>query len=315
MSVKTELKKYILEKLNPILNTKITIPETEIEMNDDDQLQCISYFNGEIQLYPILLGGYVYEYIYRVNVNDPNSLFTETEDVDIKLCIPDLFSNEDMKITISKLNDKHSIFNIIVLEIINLLINQDYSDSLYLDDLPENNDEITFDCGKLRFIISDSFYKSLAFQKIEVICYRDNVLYKICDIMISLECGYTSPNLSTFNGINYLPIIELLNSELLSLKDRYKHQVCFNKSHNHIGRILFLLNYINNNLNDSIKSQCVIECSRFILSLGNKHEDIRKCGNKLLLKYKNKNFRVIDLFVSIREYGLSINNQIFHIFY
>ncbi len=315
MSIKTDLKKYILEKLNPILNTKIRVPKTEFEMNNDDELNCISYFDSEIQLYPILLGGYTYEYIYKVDVNSSNSLFTETEDVDIKLCIPDLFSNEEMKITINKLNDRNSIFNVIVLQIITLLVNQDYSDSPYLDDLPENSSEFNFDSGKMRFIISDSFYKSLAFQKIEVICYRDSILYKICDIMIALECGYSVPKLSIVNGINCLHITELLNYELSALKRRYKYKICYDKTHNHIGRILFLLDYINNNLNDLIKTESVIECSRFILSLGNKYDDIRKCGNKLLLKYKNKNFRVIDLFVSIKEYGLSINNQIFHIFY
>lgn len=329
-SMNADLKQYVLEKFQTLLRKRISINKTNIKLIDDNGKKEESSFSRKIQLYPVMLGGYTYEYIYGVDTLAENSLFSATEDVDIRVNIPDIFSTEEMIIDIKSLSDPMSIFNILISNVLQYLSIQDYSDSPELDELPEVTEELSFNCGKLRFKLAESQFTTMAFQKLQILCSRNGMLHEICDLMFTMEKDYKFFDFRTterefYNGtigeINYPTYSNLLSSELSALYERYKYNSSLIKTRNHIGRIYYLSNYVLNNECDIIKRQCVIEFNRFIFSLQSDiraktlNDKIKNIRYIVLCEYNGTKITVEDLLSVIKDYALSVNDSRFIIMF
>lgn len=318
-------KKYFFEKIYLALSEHLEIERTKVpimihnEETDNfspDELE----YSGLIKLNPALMGGYAYEYIYDADLATKEGYFTATEDVDITVLIPDIFSTEFSTIDIEKLKETGYFFEDILCLMASKLDSIDYTEleSLNrLDELPEKDEEYNdfYDKQKIRIILAERFTKeNFIFQKLQIKICKDGIYKAISDIMVIFNTTVKTQNTIIINKLCYDGIKRdiivsspptLLRTELEALLDRYKYIEVISKTRNHIGRILFLLIMINNSKNETLKYEARMTCEIFIREISKRtRKSVKEAVKVILCNYKGVDFSFQDLLLPIKDYAL-----------
>ena len=307
-------------------------------------------YSGSLQLAWSLIGGIVYEYIYDVNTAKKNAPFTPTCDIDLPVCIPDVFYKDEydegeddddededddsgiLKINIDKVLDS-TLFKDLVDQIIKRLSGTDYSniDEL-LDVLPHgDNMEYPFsDHGKIRIISAEGSKRSLTMvsKKIQIYISIDGQYGEIADIMMKLEENQRKIDSSSCvmkkgvyddiqRNIFYMPLDGLIVSEIDAFLNRYKLGNV--KTENHIGRILYILKSIVASGNTLQLQSSMMSTIRLLVKLdreisGKKPtsaEVFAEMASKKLCTYKGKYVTIKDIIFPIAPYAVGKMNQWF----
>lgn len=306
---------------------------TDITGAEKTEEQELTY-SGSLQLTWSLIGGIVYEYIYDIDTAKKNAPFTPTCDIDLPVCIPDVFykegndENDDddeiytdiLRINFDKVLDS-TLFQDLVYQIINRLKKMDFS-HLVLDELPPANEEYdVYDHGKIRIIAAEGSKRNVAMvsKKIQMFISVDGQYGEIADIMMKLEQNQTKINSSTcvvkkghHDGIHrnifYIPLEGLLISEIDALLNRF--QLGNVKTENHIGRIRYILKTIVASGN-TLQQQCVMMdtirmLSKIARDINAKSHAKMYAGvaKKVLCKYKGQDVTVKDIFLPIARFAV-----------
>lgn len=320
----TQFKPYFIEKVIDCLSEPITIESkkipTTIYDDDDNPVPEEMTYSGDVHLKWCLTGGIVYEYIYEVDTTSSDSLFTTTSDVDVPVKIMDSFSDE-FNIVDPKRLLSSEFFEEIVLQIIKRLITIDFSnmDDIF-DELPPTDEVDYIDNGKVRIICAEkSCDGDIVMNKIQLFISKDGYYDEIMDIMVNFEVANNKDTRDQMTKVGsdgivreiyFSRIFSLLNGELNALLERFELKNV--KTENHIGRILYLLDKIDDEDNELDKYSAASLCEMFIGKVEKKlkvyTEDLR---DLVLAEYKGRKIRMVDIVWPISEYALSRHRQRF----
>ena len=321
-----------------------TIPMLYETTNDEGDTtteeQELSY-SGSLQLTWSLIGGIVYEYIYDVDTAKKNAPFTPTCDIDLPVCIPDVFYKEEeedsdteddsgiLTINFDKVLES-TLFKDLVDQIIKRLSETDFSyiDKL-LDVLPASDQQSEYpfsDHGKIRIISAEGSKRSLTMvsKKIQLYISVDGQYGEIADIMMKfasnqrkLDSASCVVKKGAYDGIPrnifYVPLDGLLMSEIDALLNRF--QLGNVKTENHIGRILYILNSVVASGNTLQLQSSVMSTIRILAKLareidGKVNADVyAKIATKKLCTYKGKDVTIKDIIFPIAPYAVGKMNN------
>ena len=324
-----------LEK--PFYMESKTVPMVISAFNETTDKEELSYtelkYTGNIQLTWGLIGGIVYEYIFNVDTSKKNADFTPTSDVDLPVCIPDIFykeDNETMKVDLDKVLDS-SFFKDLVDQIIKRFQAMDlsYINSM-LDDLPEHEgEEEYFDLGgKIRIISNagNKLVKTMVTKKIQLFISINGQYDEIVDMMTKFEedmqsqkekftCIVKKGHDGAERKIHYTPLERLLTSEIDALQARY---VLGNvKTENHVGRIMYIFKTIVASGNTVHMQSAMMDATVWLSKMSKSLEDFpkpkrfeaspsayKKLADKVLCTYKGKNMTIKDILSPIAPYAI-----------
>ena len=330
-NVNSFYKRYFTEKILPIFDDHFmvdncSIPFLVFNQESEESLETTISYLGPIDLNACLLGGYVYEYVFNADVNSENAWFSQTGDVDIPVRISDIFSDEFNNVNINKL-DKSEFFNSIITQIIERLVNLDYTELEHLDplnDLPDIEDNIIYyEKNKVRFVIEDSTIEgNMIHKKIQIMICKNDIYEEIVDLMIVFEISVNSYNTEfitkkcydgSIREIKYTSKKNLLSSEINALLARYTYPEVITKTRNHLGRILFLLTLIDISTNEidkyAAKSTCEHLLARLCSLLNNSSS--KESSLTVICDYKGEIFTFADMVSPIKQYCLKKHSQRF----
>lgn len=324
-NVNSFYKKYFTEKIIPIFNDSLTIDDCSIPILIDDHEESSIQFKDMINLTSYLIGGYVYEYIYNLDVESENSYISPTSDVDIPVKIPDLFSDESNVVDVKRLGESDFFINVIN-QIIEKLTSLDYSELENLNplnDLPEVEDEFTYyDKNKVRFLIGETMIEESSIsKKIQIMICKDDIYEEIVDLMIVFSVGMKDFKIEekskefyndSIGIIKYASKKELLSSDVDALLSRYNYPELISKTRNHLGRVLYLLTLIDVNGNDDDKFAAKSTCEYLFTRLHRLFKiNFKEISKIVICSYKNEIFTFGDMISPIKNYALQKRSQIF----
>ena len=317
-------KQFFFEKIYFALSENLNIERTKIpiiEYYDDETISDELSYSGIIKLLPSLIGGYAYEYIYDADTVTKEGFFSATEDVDITILIPDIFSTEMSIIDIEKLKESGYFFEEILSQIIGKIDTIDFSELEYLDkldELPEKDDEyeLFYDKQKIRLIVAErNTDKDFIFQKIQIKISKEGIYNSIADVMVIFNTTVKTQdtiiiNKKCYDGVNRDIVVSspsrLLSTDFEALIERYKYPESITKTRNHIGRILFLLIMINNGSDELLKYSAKTLCEFNIKEITKRtKKTIKNAVKTVLCNYKGVEFTFEDLLLPIKDYALS----------
>lgn len=331
-NINHKYKKYFTEKILPIFDKHFFISDVfvPIETSDPDTGDITSTeisYTGHIDLLAYIMGGYVYEYIFNADVKSNDAFFSATEDVDLQVIIPDIFSDGDFISINSNLILKSTFFQGIITNIIERLYYLDYTDLDsfdILDSLPEpNENEKDFvDKDKVRIVLVESYNEDdLTFQKIQLKICKNGIYEDIMDIMITMEKNIKKTEVEfieklCYDGISreikYLPKSKLFSSEFDALIDRYSHTEVITKTRNHVGRMLFLLFIISSSDNEADKYAVKLICEYKLSNLvREKKMTLQDVAKIVICEYKGAIITIADLISPIKDYAISKHSDRF----
>lgn len=313
------LKPYFIEKITDCLREPVHIVHTDvqtIEMHEDKKEDELAHGHAtitEVNLSWRLQGGVVYEYIYGVDTERPDSFFTTTSDIDISVKILDHISDEEMVVDTSKLLE-NSFFSDSILAIVRRLNGVDFSgmDDI-LDDLPYTEEINSVDNGKVRIVVAESHAEAEIVQhKIQVMISRRGCYDEIADIMVYFERCATTNSVEQklilgSDGLEremyYTNLTSMLNSEIDAFIVR--NGKCELKAQNHIGRILYILTYVNTEGTKKQKVESCNVCALFITKLTREYRITREAlKTKDLIVYKGRYLRITDILRPISKWAI-----------
>lgn len=316
----------VLSKDIVINNASYYLQEYGETLDEDDFEIKKHYFSGKIEKNPEMIGGYVYEFLKPEESNFAG-LFSKTGDIDISLNIKDIFSDEMSPFPADRIGDGR-LFTEIYFEVFKLLTEMDFSSICSnFDELPEPSEEGYFDKDKVRIQIAEGNKSpEHVFRKIQVLVSIGGVYEEIADIMIKLENGFKgnkieSVQLTNHNGENvdvgYYPLDKNFGSDLSALHDRMDFpSIVPLKIQNHIGRVLFVQEYVMPTLSKKEEYTYLGAIGYFLSRLERKLKvKTDALGDCVIGTYKGEQMTVRKLFEPSKEIGMRNHNVRYNIIY
>lgn len=326
-----EMKSYFFEKLSSIFENKIFINKVSVDtkfQNDDELIESIIEYTDYIKLIPILIGGFSFEYINKVDVESINALFSKTEDVDMKIFIPDNITTEYQVVDTEKLING-DFYSKIISIIINRCINNGFKELTDVDNLSElQSGESGVNVDNVNIVIDDiTIYGNICYQRLYFKIKVKEQYQHIVDMMVTFEVNldkykYNTYDIQCYDGkirIMYVEsYIHLLHSSFdtiinyITVIDRYDYKLL-----NHIGRIFYILNFIVDYSDLKTKQIACTVCEQFIIRMCRilMIKDFNELGSIIITNYKGNDISIASLLSPISEYAFSKNINRFNKMY
>lgn len=308
------LKSYFLEKIVQIFELPFQMEDVKVDTKiyqDEEMIPSTIYYDGDITLTPILIGGYPFEYIYEADVESENALFTKTEDLDLQVKIPDFISDEYQIVNVNKLIEGQ-FYQEILDQIETRISNLGFSD-LSLEFPPVEGLNI----DNVNLVIDDTNVQDdICFKRVYFKIMVDGHYHHIVDMMISFELMQNKIDDDIFEKTCYDGVarnfvimnrLKLLHSSFetiysMIVSNRYNH-----KMKNHIGRVIHLLNYISKLKDKDEKYGACVTCEQFIIKLQKKLKisSVKQLSLMVITEFKGEDLTLRSLISPISDYAIS----------